>query len=331
MNGTVISFINLKGGVGKTSSAINIGYSLSEKSKVLIIDMDPQFNATQSLLNHQYTYHYEMIPSLIVSEVRTRYNMEFDNESNKNEADKLDDSEKNIVNSQLVYQQLKDENRTAKSLFLNDNLVDTLENTDLTYKIKKNLDLIPGDLDLFKSLNGDTLGKHFALHDHLQNFDLRNKYDYIIVDCPPNWTILTQASLFASDYYVIPSKLDLFSSIGIVLLEDLVKKTFLTKGEPLYNTYNMYRKDINRKNLEPLGILFTLTHDMKISDKIKNDLKNEITFIDFFDSEIPYHKAVPMKFSMYTEIDGRHKTLTNAIEKVVEEMSTKIESKEKGE
>lgn len=334
MSSIVISFINLKGGVGKTSSAINIGYKLSEKDKVLIIDMDPQFNATQSLLNHQYAYHSEVIPNEIVSKVKEEFN-EFkndDNELNKSEKDKSENNdnsnEENMIKSQMVYQKLKDEKRTAKSLFSNDSLVNELNKPDLTYKIKDNLYLIPGDLDLFKTLNGDTAGKHNTLHDHLDKFNLRDEYKYILIDCPPNWTILTQTSLFASDYYIIPSKLDLFSSVGIILLQDLVFNTFLHEGLPMYSTYCLFREKIGRKKLAPLGILFTLTHDMNISEKVKTDLKNEIQYIDFFDSEIPYHKTVPMKFSMYAEIDGRYRSLKNAIEKVVEEMYTKIKEKE---
>ena len=50
-NCKILSFINMKGGVGKTTLTINIGKKLASLgSKVLIIDMDPQFNATQSLL-----------------------------------------------------------------------------------------------------------------------------------------------------------------------------------------------------------------------------------------------------------------------------------------
>ena len=50
--GKVISFINMKGGVGKTTLTINIAYTLVEKfhRRVLVIDMDPQFNATQALM-----------------------------------------------------------------------------------------------------------------------------------------------------------------------------------------------------------------------------------------------------------------------------------------
>lgn len=49
---TVITFINMKGGVGKTTLAVNVAYTLSkiENKKVLLIDMDPQMNATQYTL-----------------------------------------------------------------------------------------------------------------------------------------------------------------------------------------------------------------------------------------------------------------------------------------
>lgn len=53
----IYSFINLKGGVGKTTSAINLAYGLSKaKRKVLLVDLDGQANATHSLLNDEASY-----------------------------------------------------------------------------------------------------------------------------------------------------------------------------------------------------------------------------------------------------------------------------------
>lgn len=51
--GKIVSFINMKGGVGKTTLAVNVGYTLSKRfgKKVLVIDVDPQMNATQYTLN----------------------------------------------------------------------------------------------------------------------------------------------------------------------------------------------------------------------------------------------------------------------------------------
>ena len=54
----VISFMNMKGGVGKTTICVNIAGSLAMMDKkVLIIDMDPQMNASQYLLTHQPEHH----------------------------------------------------------------------------------------------------------------------------------------------------------------------------------------------------------------------------------------------------------------------------------
>ena len=59
--GKVISFINMKGGVGKTTLTINIANYLANKEnkKILIIDLDPQFNATQALLLKQENITYD--------------------------------------------------------------------------------------------------------------------------------------------------------------------------------------------------------------------------------------------------------------------------------
>ena len=53
MSGKVVSFINMKGGVGKTTLCIGIGEYLANylNKKILFIDLDPQFNATQTLVN----------------------------------------------------------------------------------------------------------------------------------------------------------------------------------------------------------------------------------------------------------------------------------------
>ncbi|MGL9771529.1 ParA family protein [Enterococcus sp. DIV0996a] len=324
----VISFINLKGGVGKTSSAINIADELSNKGNVLVIDMDPQFNATQALLNYQLANFKKLIPKTILDSVendlKTSYGAE---ESDRTEEAETESSKiKFDIKSQLVYQKLKELKLTANTLFKKDSLVDEIKSPDLIYNIKENLSLLAGDLDLFESLNGDTVGKHNVLEDHFNKYNLRNIYDYIIIDCPPNWTILTQASLFASDYYIIPSKVDLFSSIGIGLLQKLVKSTFYDeKSSNIYSMYKMFRKNAQRDVVKPLGVLFTLTHDIVISETIKSKLRREIKELTFFNTEIPYHQSVSLKFSLYSESGDKYKSLKNSLEKVVTEIEDFIQ------
>lgn len=335
INSKVISFINLKGGVGKTSTAINIADDLSREGyKVLVIDMDPQFNATQALLNHQYRYQKKLINSDLLKEVVAELAEKFEETETSAVQDEeisddlsQDENYKKEISAQLIYNRLKSKGMTVRSLFTNEGLVDPIENPSLVYNIKGNLDLIPGDLDLFESLYGDTSGKHNVLEDHFETYDIRGNYHYIIIDCPPNWTILTQASLFASDYYVIPSKVDLFSSVGIGLLENLVNTTFYEKKSGIYKMYSMYRRDLMREPIKSLGVLFTLTHEMPIASKLKERLQKTIPQ-SFFETEIPYHSSVPLKFSLYDESGSKHDTLKNSISRVVHEITKKVEALE---
>ncbi|GEM_PF-1703867 len=333
----IISFINLKGGVGKTSTAINIADAFSRDGhKVLVIDMDPQFNATQALLNHQFRHHKKEIePKLLdetLMELREKYEEVVVANADQEEYEQGDDwnqdeNYKKEISSQLIYNRLKSGGITVRTLFTYEGVVVPLQNPSLVYNIKNNLDLIPGDLDLFESLYGDTSGKHNVLEDHFEAHDFRGIYDYIIIDCPPNWTILTQASLFASDYYIIPSKVDLFSSVGIGLLENLVKSTFYEKKSGIFKMYNMYRRDLGRQTIKSLGVLFTLTHEMPIASKLKERLQKTIPQ-SFFETEVPYHSSVPLKFSLYDESGAKHEALKNSIIRVVTEIIGRILSLE---
>lgn len=200
MSAKVISFINMKGGVGKTTLTINVGNELAKKgSKVLIVDMDPQFNATQSLLLHK---------------IRTT----------QIESDTIDEEVivKQEINSSEDYKKLSQNKETVLQLFEKTNIDKPLSNPSLAQRISNNLYLIPGDLKLAKEISGDTAGKVGVLVQHLQDNNILQEYDYVLIDCPPTWSILTHSSLFASDYYIIPSKVDLYSSIGIQLLEEQI-------------------------------------------------------------------------------------------------------------
>lgn len=190
----IISFINMKGGVGKTSLSINVADTLAREGyKTLVIDTDPQFNATQSLLL-----------------ARTKY-------------DKPNDE--NFIQEDLSaddFSKLSNDNKTLYQIFMPSDLVE--ETGNLVTHIKDNLDLIPGDLNLASTVAGDTSGKIEVLDQHISDFHLDYDYKYIIIDCPPTWSVLTHASLFASDFYIIPSHIDFYSSLGIELLNKQINK-----------------------------------------------------------------------------------------------------------
>jgi chromosome partitioning protein len=188
----VISFINMKGGVGKTTLAVNIAYGLASlyRKKVLIIDADPQFNATQYLLETDaYLRHTKdqakgtlfdiFIPNRpgAVSTLRGR---------------------------------ATEINRTNMPM------------SDCTCKIfeggrdKGKLDLIPSTLTLME-IETSKRGTETLLKSYLR--DKARGYDYVIIDCPPTISIFTQAAIIARDSYLVPIKPDPLSVIGLPLLQ----------------------------------------------------------------------------------------------------------------
>lgn len=299
MKGKVISFVNMKGGVGKTTLTINIGHKLSQLgNKVLIVDMDPQFNATQSLLLYK--------TKKIV-------------ENTSQETDVLDEEVnfRQELQSAEYYERLSKNKETVLQIFGGSNISTPLANPSLSQQITDNLYLIPGDLMLSKEVAGDTSNKVGAVIAHFERTNIFNDYQYILIDCPPTWSILTHSSLIASDYYVIPSKVDLYSSIGIRLLEDQINQKIINDI--------MYKG--TGKNLKELGIIFTLVHrNIKAEEAIKIFLKDEFKDIDFFQNDLPYMPSVPTKFILFDDAksDSKYSELTNSLEKITYELVNKL-------
>jgi chromosome partitioning protein len=162
-NTTVISFINLKGGVGKTTSAVNVAATLAKremKSKpasVLLIDLDPQSNASLTLLNKQ------------------QYR-------------EIDDADKTLY--QLFQHEISRDD-DSETFDLGDIRVTPIE--------ELNLDLLPSSLKLI-NIQDKLVGYHryyLSATDILFNAlnKLKNPegkaYTHIIFDCPPSLGLIT--------------------------------------------------------------------------------------------------------------------------------------------
>ena len=290
----IISFINMKGGVAKTTLTINIGKQLADiGNKVLVIDMDPQFNATQSLLLYKTRYY------------------QATNNSNQEEVVKEE------IKSSEFYNKLSQDRKTTLQMFESSNIAEPNKNESLVQEICSNLYLIPGDLTMAKEISGDTSNKVGAVWNHLKKNNIFNDYQYVLIDCPPTWSILTHSSLFASDYYIIPSKVDLYSSIGIKLLENQIKEKILQDS-----VYQMTEKQLKR-----LGVIFTLVHkNVKGERDQKDSLKRQFDDVDFFDNDLPYMPSVPTRFIMIDEAkkDPKYSELINSIEKITAEIIDKL-------
>lgn len=306
----VISFINMKGGVGKTTLTINIADQLvKENYKVLVIDMDPQFNATQSLLLHK----------VMLENIETTTS-DLTNEKEYSVGEKEIEQE---IHSTDLYDKLEKEGKTALQFFQQGSMV---EEKNIVFNIKEGLDLIAGDLSLSEEISGDTVNKDSAIKSYLIKKELIYKYHYILIDCPPTWSILTHTSLFASDYYIIPSKIDLYSSLGINLLSKKIQ-------EKLLNTYSYTQKLEHGEELINLGVVFTLVHkNIQAEKRRKKTVTKKIrkANIPILGTEIPHFPSASTKLIVYNDIkDNRnYAELTNSIEKITKEIIDKTAVKE---
>lgn len=191
---TTIAIINMKGGVGKTTIATNLAGSLAKyyNKKILLIDNDPQFNATQSL-----------VP--------------------------IDDYLKFINDEKkcTVLDIYRDRQSTAPSLVTGKQKIDTpkpnLKNCIIRVKeySKGNVDLLPSTLQLME-LDSPPLGTEQKLSIFVD--EIKDAYDYIFIDCPPTLSLFTLSAFIAADGYIIPIKPDHLSALGIPLLERAIER-----------------------------------------------------------------------------------------------------------
>lgn len=190
--GKVISLVNQKGGVGKTTTSINLSASLAVLGKkVLLIDLDPQGNTTTGV------------------------------GINKGEIEKS------------IYDVLIGESKVTEAMI----------------KTKyKNLYVLPATINL-AGLDAELLEKSrtengFKKGEQLKNnlMDIKDSFDFIIIDCPPSLGVITTNALTASNSVIIPVQCEFFALEGIT---------------QLLNTIMLAQKNLN-PNLDIEGVLLTM-------------------------------------------------------------------------
>ena len=251
----VVSIINYKGGVGKTTITANLASEMACRGKrVLVIDLDPQTNLTFSYMK--------------VEEWSNTYEKE---KTIKYWFDSIIDGTKPVP--------------SFKDLIVRKNGVDL---------ICSHLGLIDVDIELAAGLSAGTERQHrnnfIKTYSYIKNElnTLKGQYDIVLFDCPPNFSIVTKNALIASDYYIVPAKMDYLSTLGINQLKNHVTS--------LVNQYNDYVTD-ESKMAKPifLGVIATMIavrNDEPISAQkvyIQQLKRNGITI---FDSKIRDNKTI---------------------------------------
>ena len=210
----VIATINLKGGVGKTTTTVALAEILAgvHHKSVLVIDLDPQTNAT----------------TMLVGEDRWK---------------ELNDDDLTLAR---LFEDALNEPSARKF-----NLKKTLQQGVSNVRDVVGVDLLPSSLDLIDVQ--DRLGSMSSgrFHSDVPTDILRravrpilDDYDYVLVDCPPNLGIITLNGLRIADAYIIPTIPDVLSTYGIPQIITRVKAFADNIGEqirPLGIVISKYR------------------------------------------------------------------------------------------
>jgi chromosome partitioning protein len=199
--GRIISVVNQKGGVGKTTTAINLGAYLADAGKfVLIVDLDPQANATSGIgIDHEGLER--GVYEAVLGEVSMR----------------------DIVQP-TAHETLRVAPATKHLAGLNIELVEMAR-------------------------------REFKLYDSL--LEIRNDYDYILIDCPPTLGLITLNGIVAADEVLIPVQTEYYALEGL--------------GQ-LLETVNLVKQNL-RPEVEVLGAVLTMYDGRtKLSDDVMQEL-----------------------------------------------------------
>ena len=205
--------INMKGGVGKTKVAVNLGWEAAQRGlKCLVVDLDPQFNASVYLMGEN-AYERDIIENrgLTVFDV-------FEQHTPMRDPQRPRPTAENVIRSIHTY----------------------------TYGGAQGgrIDVIPSQLELAMTLKNPSGKSHLLstfISQHASNYDL------VIVDPPPTDSMATEAAYLATNYVLVPVYPEFLSSIGFPLLGRSVESFNQQYPGHSLEVVGMFLSKVNRR------------------------------------------------------------------------------------
>ena len=263
-----ISIFNQKGGVGKTTSVVNLAVALSYlDKKVLVIDMDPQANATTGLgidKNKIDTSIYDLF--YIVSDEEEMKKILAKNEKEAEVADdKKEELEKEVKKeeknksagkrfidltgfSEKIIEEKSEEvsqEDIKEEAKIEEKNTEAIEGIDeFIIKTKSGVDLIASENSLsgleVELVDLDPLERTRKLKEIIEK--INTPYDFILIDCPPSLGLLSINALVASNSIIIPIQTEYYALEGV---------------SELMNTFELVKGSLN-KDLYVEGVLLSM-------------------------------------------------------------------------
>jgi chromosome partitioning protein len=254
----VVSFINLKGGVGKTTTCVGVAEMLASSyehgQNVLVIDLDPQTNATV----------------MVIGEKR------------------WEDANDRGHTLATMFADALSEDPNVRQFDLDATLIKGASGVVDSYgaPARGRLDLLPSSLeliDLQDRLAGMTSGRFYS---NVPTDILRrainpviDEYDWVLIDCPPSMSIITLNGLRISDGFVIPTIPDHLSTYGIPQIRKRARAFAENIGE----------------SIEPLGVIISKYRDQSsLHQETLSQLRAKESELHVFKTIIPESNSAAM-------------------------------------
>lgn len=224
----VLSFINLKGGVGKTTTAVAVAEILAQehRKQVLLIDLDPQTNATVTLIKEDEWQEKDeagqTVAQLFIDKLNPHESPRFDVET-------------------AIARRVSPLNGGIARLDLLPSSIRLIDVQDSIPLIALRGNFMTNPLDILKGAVQPII----------------DRYDYVIIDCPPSLGTVTKNGLRISTGYIIPTIPDILSTWGIYQIVDSV---------------HHFSNDIGR-SIPPLGIVATKVQFNNLHRRVIDDLR----------------------------------------------------------